>query len=113
MVEAVVLLHGMGRSWISMALLGLRLRRSGYETHLFGYSPRRESLDELSQRLKALIDNEVKASAYNLIGHSLGNIIVRNTAAGNAVNWSIVGGNDVGTIQASPVGVGAWDNFSY
>ena len=78
MPEAVVLLHGMGRTWISMALLALRLRRSGYETHLFGYSPRRESLDELTQRLKALIDNEVKAPAYNLIGHSLGNIIVRN-----------------------------------
>ncbi len=72
------MLHGMGRSWISMALLALRLRRSGYETHLFRYSPRRESLDELSQRLKALIDNEVKAPAYHLIGHSLGNIIVRN-----------------------------------
>ena len=78
MPEAVVLLHGMGRSWISMALLAVRLRRSGYETHLFGYSPRRESLDELSRRLQALIDNEVKAPAYSLIGHSLGNIIVRN-----------------------------------
>ena len=29
--EAVVLLHGMGRSWISMALLGLRFKRAGYE----------------------------------------------------------------------------------
>ena len=78
MPEAVILLHGMGRSWVSMALLALRLRRSGYETHLFGYSPRKESLDELTQRLKALIDNQVKASTYNFIGHSLGNIIVRN-----------------------------------
>lgn len=78
MREAVVLLHGMGRSWMSLALLSLRLRRSGYETHLFSYSPRRESLDELTQRLKALIDNEVEASVYHFIGHSLGNIIVRN-----------------------------------
>ncbi len=76
--EAVVLLHGMGRSWVSMALLGHRLKRAGYEIHLFGYSPRRATLDELSGGLQTLIEEKVEARSYHLIGHSLGNIIVRH-----------------------------------
>lgn len=68
----------MGRSWLSMALLGHRLARSGYEVHLFGYSSRAEPLDELSRRLAEVIEEKVKAPIYHLIGHSLGNIIVRN-----------------------------------
>jgi len=78
MDEAVVLLHGMGRSWMSMALLGLRLKRADYEVHLFGYTPRRASLDELTDRLLEVIAGEIRATTYHLVGHSLGNIIVRN-----------------------------------
>jgi triacylglycerol lipase len=76
--EAVVLLHGMGRSWISMALLGHRLKRRGYEAHLFGYHPRRPTLDELSHELRSFVEERVRARVYHFIGHSLGNIIVRN-----------------------------------
>jgi hypothetical protein len=76
--EAVVLLHGMGRSWVSMALLGHRLRRRGYETHLFGYHPRRPTLDELSSGLRLFVDERVRTDVYHFIGHSLGNIIVRH-----------------------------------
>ena len=76
--EAVVLLHGMGRSWISMALLGHRLRRRGYEAHLFGYHPRRPTLDELSRALRSFVEERVRAPVYHFIGHSLGNVIVRN-----------------------------------
>ncbi len=42
-----------------------------------------------------------------------GNFIFKNTARGNFNNYAIVNGNDVGTIQFSPVGAGAWDNFSF
>jgi len=75
--ESVVLLHGMGRSWISMALLGHRLKRRGYETHLFGYHPRRPTLDELSRALRRYVDENVQASPYHFVGQSLGNVIVR------------------------------------
>lgn len=76
--EAVVLLHGMGRSWVSMSLLGRRLHRQGFEVHLFGYSPRLPTLDDLSRSLQSFIEQRVEAPVYHLIGHSLGNIIVRN-----------------------------------
>ena len=68
----------MGRSWLSMALLGLRLRGLGYEIHLFGYSPRRASLDTLTDCLRKVVTEDVRAPRYHLVGHSLGNIIVRN-----------------------------------
>lgn len=49
--ESVVLLHGMGRSWLSMAVLGLRFRRVGHEVHLFGYRPLDTSLDDIPRTL--------------------------------------------------------------
>lgn len=42
-----------------------------------------------------------------------GNLIVRNSARLNTVNYDISGGNSVGTITNSPVGAGAWDNFTF
>jgi hypothetical protein len=68
----------MGRSRISMALLGYRLKRRGYETHLFGYRPRRLTLDELSNDLRRFVAEKVRALEYHFIGHSLGNVIVRH-----------------------------------
>lgn len=41
------------------------------------------------------------------------NFIVRNTASGNTGNWAVAAGNDMGTIQTTPVGAGAWDNFEF
>ncbi len=42
-----------------------------------------------------------------------GNFIVKNSCSGNTTEYDIVGGNDVGTIQTTPVGAGAWDNFEF
>ncbi len=42
-----------------------------------------------------------------------GNIIVRNFASGNTTNYYIAVGNATGTISTTPVGAGAWDNFSF
>jgi parallel beta-helix repeat protein len=42
-----------------------------------------------------------------------GNLIVRNSASGNGVDYDIVTGNDIGTVQTTPAGAGAWDNFSF
>ena len=59
--------------------------------------------------------NNVTSNAYygiDVIG--AGNIIVRNTASGNTIsNYHFAAGNDIGTIQTTPVGAGAWDNFEF
>ena len=63
-------------------------------------------------------DNRIDGN--NVIGNdrgidvdSTGSLIVRNSASGNSTQFSIAAGNDVGTIQTTPVGAGAWDNFEF
>lgn len=76
--EAVVLLHGLGRTPVSMLLLGRRLRQAGYEVRTFGYvAALRESIATMATRLKRKILEQVEAPTYHLVGHSLGNIVVR------------------------------------
>ncbi|MHC4575495.1 MAG: hypothetical protein ACYS76_15445 [Planctomycetota bacterium] len=43
-----------------------------------------------------------------------GNIIIKNTASGNAGDdYDIVAGNKVGTISTDPTTAGPWDNFDF
>jgi len=76
--ETVVLLHGMGRSRLSMVVLSHRFRQSGYRTFKFPYSQVRPSLDELSEKLISFIKDKVDTPRYHLVAHSLGNVIIRN-----------------------------------
>ncbi len=77
--ETVVLLHGMGRGRPSMWLLGRRLRKAGFVTSNFPYTTfPGHTLDDISARLHEHIREKVKTKRYHLVGHSLGNIIIRN-----------------------------------
>ena len=73
----VVLIHGMGRTPLSMLRLCHRLRRAGHRAILFGYSPTFETLDGATARLVKTIAHRV-AGDYALVGHSLGSVIIRN-----------------------------------
>lgn len=77
----LVLIHGMGRTPLSMLLLHHRLKRLGYDPHLFGYSPTFESLDRVADRLYKLIYQKIHPQPYALIGHSLGSVIIRYAAS--------------------------------
>jgi hypothetical protein len=73
----VVLIHGMGRTPLSMLRLRHRLRRAGHRPILFGYSPTFETLEGATARLVKKIGRQVTGD-YALIGHSLGSVIIRN-----------------------------------
>lgn len=73
----VVLIHGMGRTPLSMLRLRRRLREAGHRTILFGYSPTFETLEGATARLASKIRRRV-AGDYALVGHSLGSVIIRN-----------------------------------
>jgi pimeloyl-ACP methyl ester carboxylesterase len=73
----VVLIHGMGRTPLSMLRLRHRLRRAGHRAILFGYSPTFETLEGASARLVKRIERRVGGD-YALVGHSLGSVIIRN-----------------------------------
>ena len=78
----VFLIHGMGRSRVSLLPLAARLRRAGHATSTFGYSVARAPLETIAARFVEHIeavrkkDGDPKAP-YAIIGHSLGNIITR------------------------------------
>ena len=72
----LILIHGMGRTPLSMLLLKYRLQRLGCRIHLFGYSSTFESLNQVTGRLVHLI-NRLALKNYGFIGHSLGTAIIR------------------------------------
>jgi pimeloyl-ACP methyl ester carboxylesterase len=75
----VVLIHGMGRTPLSMMRLRRRLRRAGHNPVLFNYSPTFETLQGATGRLVKLIDHRVDAAQqYALVGHSLGTVLIRS-----------------------------------
>ncbi|MFZ6749226.1 esterase/lipase family protein [Undibacterium sp. Ren11W] len=76
-----VLIHGMGRTPVSMLVLQHRLRRAGHRVHLLGYLPTLDTLDAVSMRLQRLLATRVQAKPYVLVGHSLGSVIIRYTVA--------------------------------
>ena len=81
----VVLIHGMGRTPLSMMRLRRRLQRAGHHPILFGYSPTFETLQGAAARLVKLIERRVDTRHYALVGHSLGTVIIR-TALGHLEN---------------------------
>ncbi len=74
----IVFLHGQGRTRLSMLILSMRFKSAGYKTANFPYNQTSDSLDEISDQLIGFIRKKVKTTSYHLIGHSLGNIIIRN-----------------------------------
>jgi triacylglycerol lipase len=76
--ETVVLLHGMGGNRATMLVLKKRLEKAGFATLNFPYATYNKDLDQLSDALHAFVKDKVKTERYHFIGHSLGNIIVRN-----------------------------------
>jgi len=75
--ETVYLLHGMGRTRVSMWWLGRRLKWEGYRVVNFPYNQASETLPEISGRLRTRIAKEAPAR-YHFVTHSLGGVIVRD-----------------------------------
>lgn len=75
--ETVVLLHGLGRSRASLWPLGRRLRQAGFQVRNFPYAPAFHRFDTLVASLHDFIVERVSTPCYHLVGHSLGNILIR------------------------------------
>lgn len=78
----VILLHGLGRTPISMWGLARFLARNGYRTHLFGYASIFCSIEQSAARLSKFIERRIPANeSVSFVGHSLGAIVVRRLLA--------------------------------
>ena len=73
----LLLIHGLGRTPLSLAFLGRRLSQRGDSVRYFGYAAFHESFDQIVGRLIATIRATADQHPYALIGHSLGGILAR------------------------------------
>ena len=78
--DLVVLVHGMGRTTISMAPLAISLRRAGYRVLNVGYDSQGPSVAEIAQGVGAEVEAALAdepAPRVHFVGHSLGTVAIR------------------------------------
>jgi alpha-beta hydrolase superfamily lysophospholipase len=73
----LLMIHGMGRTPFSLALLGRHLSQHGHTVRYFGYAAFHESFDQIVARLIVTMRATADQYPYALIGHSLGGILAR------------------------------------
>jgi pimeloyl-ACP methyl ester carboxylesterase len=76
----ILLVHGLGRTPLSMWRFGHYLRRAGVEPRLFGYVPAMERFDRIAGRLQREIE-QIAEAEYAVVGHSLGGLFLRAAVA--------------------------------
>ena len=85
--EAVVLVHGLGRSPLSMLPLAWTLERDGYRVVNFGYLSPLGGVDEHGQELAevvAALQEDPEIDRVHFVGHSLGNLLIRHALGSDA-----------------------------
>jgi pimeloyl-ACP methyl ester carboxylesterase len=77
--DTVVLLHGLGRTRLSMNRMAKRLQKQGYEVMNIGYRSTRHGVAELAGRLHQELQTRRAdgASRIHFVTHSFGGIVVR------------------------------------
>lgn len=77
--DLVVVLHGMGRTKLSMACLASRLEQQGYDVLNFSYPSIRSSVTDSTTYLHQELQSRLPARAgrVHFVTHSLGGIVVR------------------------------------
>lgn len=75
-----VLVHGMGRTPLSMLLLATRLRSRGIASTTFGYFAGHGSFDTIAKRLADHLAQQPEG--YLAVGHSLGGLLLRKAIGG-------------------------------
>lgn len=78
----VLLVHGLGRTPLSLASLSRTLKRAGHEPSSFGYAAFAQPYESIRSRLIGRLREMARdAEPVGLIGHSLGGLLLRHALA--------------------------------
>jgi pimeloyl-ACP methyl ester carboxylesterase len=78
--DLVVLVHGMGRTPLSMVPMDIGLRRAGYRVLNVGYDSGAPSVEAIAEGVGAEVEAalaEHPAPRVHFVGHSLGTVVIR------------------------------------
>lgn len=74
----ILLIHGLGRTSLSLLNLEWRLQQAGYYTEQFGYFAFTETYDCIIKRLQVRLRALSNQGAYGIVAHSLGGLLTRS-----------------------------------
>ncbi len=77
----LLLLHGMGRTALSMGRLARELRLSDRQVEALNYVTALEPFDRIVRRVRDRLASLAARGTYAVIGHSLGGLLVRSALA--------------------------------
>lgn len=77
----ILLIHGLGRTSLSLLSLEWRLRRDGWATEQFAYAAFLESYSQIAERLQQRLQEIASQGSYGIIAHSLGGLLTRSALA--------------------------------
>lgn len=74
----ILLVHGLGRTPISMTPLIRPLKKAGHAPELFGYAAFAEPYDRIAERLHRRLADFARQGDYGVVAHSLGGLLTRS-----------------------------------
>jgi len=77
----ILLVHGLGRTPLSLWSMANALKKAGHTTELFGYTTVIQSFDDIAQRLCDRLRTLSTLGPYGLVTHSMGGILTRAALA--------------------------------
>jgi pimeloyl-ACP methyl ester carboxylesterase len=83
----VLLLHGMGRTALSMFRLGRELKRTGHTVRWVGYVAAVEPFARIIRRVRQECVRAGAAGPYAIVGHSLGGLLARVALGENPASF--------------------------
>ncbi len=89
--DYVVLLHGLGRTRLSMAIPQLRLKSAGFEVINIRYPSRSKPIEQLAEVVHSELGRKIEdhSRTVHFLTHSLGGIVVRALLSGHEIDANL------------------------